>query len=120
MPRKKEYWKYREKVLQKHKEYVSKNRQKVKSYYRNWYKKNGRNRAIDYVEAIIDWQNKHPEGRKAHRELQYAVKTGKIKKPKKCSECHEIKKLSAHHEDYSKPLAVLWLCSSCHKLKHSA
>lgn len=24
----------------------------------------------------------------------------------------------AHHEDYSKPLEIVWLCASCHKSRH--
>lgn len=89
-----------------------------RKYYREWYAKNGRNRAIDYVEAIIDWQKKHPEAVKAQRLLRYAVKIGKTIKPKSCHNCKQEKRLSAHHNNYSKPLEVLWLCSSCHKLIH--
>lgn len=88
-------------------------------YYPQWYKKNGRNRSIDYVEAIIEWQRKHPEAKKAHAIVNRAIESGRIKKPTKCSSCLKIKRLSAHHNDYSKPLIVEWLCSSCHKIKHT-
>lgn len=108
----------REKHNESNKKYRLKHKDRLKEYYRNWYAKNGRSRNIDYIEAIVEWQKKHPEAIKAHRLLNYAVITGKVKKPKNCSECNKRKRLSAHHEDYSKPLIVLWLCSSCHKLKH--
>ncbi len=32
-----------------------------------------------------------------------------------CSDCGETK-VEAHHEDYSKPLDVEWLCKKHHKL----
>jgi hypothetical protein len=90
-----------------------------KKYYSEWYKRNGRNRDIDYIEAIIEWQKNHPEAVKAQKKLHYALKTGKIVKPELCEKCKEKKRLSAHHEDYSKPLDVKWLCSSCHKIEHN-
>ena len=34
-----------------------------------------------------------------------------------CSRCGAIK-THAHHEDYSKPLEVIWLCSRCHTQRH--
>ena len=95
-----------------------KNKQKRYDWYNNWYKKNGRNRNEDYYEAIKEWGINHPEAIKAHKKLGYAIRTGKVIKPKNCSSCNKEKRLSAHHEDYTKPLIVLWLCSSCHKLKH--
>lgn len=92
--------------------------QKRKDWYNNWYRNNGRNRSIDYIEAIVEWQKNHPEAKKAHQKVHYALITGKLIKPKNCQNCNKIKRLSAHHEDYSKPLIVIWLCSSCHKLRH--
>ncbi len=89
-----------------------------KEYYPKWYSRNGRNRAVDYTEAIKEWMKNNPEKVKAHGILNYAVKKGEIEKSKNCSECKIEKRLSAHHEDYSKPLVVIWLCSSCHKLRH--
>jgi len=34
-----------------------------------------------------------------------------------CEHCGDTKSL-AHHEDYSKPLVVMWLCQPCHSLRH--
>lgn len=47
-----------------------------------------------------------------------AIRWGKIVKPETCSQCGEARRLSAHHEDYNKPLEVTWLCSVCHGLTH--
>ncbi len=43
---------------------------------------------------------------------------GKIIKPKGCSLCGKRKKLDGHHEDYNKPLDVIWLCRHCHGNLH--
>jgi ribosomal protein S27AE len=34
-----------------------------------------------------------------------------------CERC-ETAKTEAHHEDYSRPLDVVWLCRKCHSLRH--
>lgn len=104
---------------EKRREYNRRRKEHNREYYREWYKKNGRARADNYAEAIIQWDKDHPEAYSAKRKVYYAVKTGKLIKPKKCSKCGIEVRLSAHHEDYSKPLEVLWLCSSCHKLEHN-
>lgn len=60
----------------------------------------------------------NPEKAKARQLVTYAVKTGKIiRKP--CDVCGSMKS-QAHHEDYSKPLEVRWLCDSHHKAHHKA
>lgn len=55
---------------------------------------------------------------RARQKLAYAVKAGQILKPKRCEKCNEIHSLEGHHTDYSKPLAVIWLCKSCHEHTH--
>jgi hypothetical protein len=53
---------------------------------------------------------------KAHDRVKYALKTGRlIKMP--CERCGD-KTSEAHHDDYSKPLNVIWLCSLHHKQRH--
>ena len=85
------------------------NREKRREYYRNWYAKNGRSRAIDYVGAANDWRKNNPEKKNTHQQVHYAIKIGKVKKPKYCSSCKRKVKLVGHHEDYTKPLDVRWL-----------
>jgi len=43
-----------------------------------------------------------------------------LEKPAVCHHCQLPSKrpLHAHHEDYSKPLDVVWLCSACHRFFH--
>jgi ribosomal protein S27AE len=36
---------------------------------------------------------------------------------KSCERCGAAK-TDAHHEDYSKPLDVIWLCRKCHQQRH--
>lgn len=61
-----------------------------------------------------EWRKENPEKYKAHVTLGNAVRDGKIDKPLFCSDCGEKRKLHAHHNDYSKPLDVQWLCVPCH------
>jgi hypothetical protein len=60
---------------------------------------------------------KYPEKHNARQALKYAVLTGKIVKPSSCTICKN-KPVQGHHEDYSKPLTVIWLCQKCHTLIH--
>jgi len=59
----------------------------------------------------------------ANKKLQWAISTGKITKPDCCENCKTVtppRRLQGHHEDYTKPLEVIWLCDSCHKARHRA
>ncbi len=38
-------------------------------------------------------------------------------KREKCERCG-AKDVEKHHDDYSKPLEVRWLCRGCHRLLH--
>lgn len=52
----------------------------------------------------------------ARIKVQKALKIGKLKK-ENCIVCGNAKS-EAHHEDYYKPLKIIWLCSLHHKEKH--
>ena len=45
------------------------------------------------------------------------IASGKIKR-QPCSKCG-VAKADAHHEDYSKPMEIVWLCRKCHKARHA-
>ena len=115
----KKYWKnHREDMLLKCRGYRNKNKEKIRDYYRKWYAENGRNRAANYMEIILEYQQKYPERVRARCRLAYALKKGKIKLPLKCEKCGKEGRVNAHHVNYSKALDIQWLCYSCHKLEH--
>jgi len=59
--------------------------------------------------------------RRARIALANAVRDGKIDKPDACSEClTSCSRIEGHHEDYSKPLEVIWLCARCHRRLHAS
>jgi len=64
----------------------------------------------------IAWIKRNPEKRRTHFATWIAIRNGKlIKRP--CEICGELK-AHAHHEDYSKPLEVRWLCPRHHVARH--
>ena len=50
--------------------------------------------------------------------LNNAVATGKVARPLNCEQCKQERPVQGHHEDYSKPLDVIWLCIPCHGKEH--
>ena len=66
---------------------------------------------------LVDLRRRHrsdPVRARATGLTTYAIKTGRLVRPSQCSECLHQCKPEAHHDDYSKPLDVRWLCRSCH------
>lgn len=60
--------------------------------------------------------NRYPDKRWAHKKVQAAIRRGLlIRQP--CNVCGNPQS-HAHHEDYAKPLDVIWLCSPCHVQLH--
>ena len=71
--------------------------------------------------ATRKWYLNNKEKRSASDKVQYAVSIGKLIKPDHCEVCMKptpSRILYGHHEDYSKPLIVVWLCRLCHYNKH--
>jgi hypothetical protein len=94
-------------------------RKYMREYGKKYYDSHPKRYDDKYVERILKWKQEHPDGVIAQNKLHGAIRYGKMVKPEICENCGLKKKLSAHHEDYSKPLDVNWLCYSCHKLKHT-
>lgn len=62
------------------------------------------------------YNERHPEKHRARTAVSNALKLGQlIRQP--CQICGDSKS-EAHHEDYSKPLDVIWLCNEHHKARH--
>lgn len=65
------------------------------------------------------WVGEHADRRKAHSIVNYALRSGQIKKAEHCLNCGAGEGLEAHHPDYSRPLDVVWLCVPCHRQTHA-
>lgn len=73
----------------------------------------------DRTSQSANYRSLYPEKYEAHKALNSAVRAKRIIRPCKCDDCgNENKFIQAHHEDYLKPLDVIWLCYKCHNLKH--
>lgn len=67
------------------------------------------------------WSDRNKEKVAAHIILNSAVRKGEIAKPSACEDCNQAKpprQIHGHHEDYSQPLSVNWLCPQCHASRH--
>lgn len=61
---------------------------------------------------------KNPTRYNAHKLTDAAIAAGVLKRPDKCSICGisgSIRRIEAHHDDYTKPLDVIWACTPCHR-----
>lgn len=64
------------------------------------------------------YRKRHPEKARAHWRVSKAVQRGTLERPDRCSACEKECVPQGHHEDYSKPLEVTWLCRRCHMEVH--
>jgi len=64
------------------------------------------------------WRQENPERNRAHLAVYRAITNGTLVKPTSCEECGSQLPLHAHHEDYNRPLDVIWLCVNCHGKKN--
>ncbi len=63
------------------------------------------------------WQIRFPEKRRAHEAVRQALLKGVlVKQP--CADCGTTHNVDGHHEDYSQPLVVTWLCRKHHAARH--
>ncbi len=63
------------------------------------------------------WEIANPEKRTAHKRVERAVRSGRLER-RPCERCGSEVNVHAHHDDYSRPLEVMWLCQLHHKERH--
>lgn len=93
---------------------VSKNRSANLEYYRKYDRERGNRQDADYIR---EWRKKYPNKYRAHNLINNAIRSGNLVK-KSCAECDSELPAHAHHDDYSEPLNIRWLCPACHKQWH--
>ena len=62
------------------------------------------------------WRAEDRRRSMAHSAVARAIRNGSLFRLP-CIRCGETQSV-AHHEDYDKPLEVMWLCQPCHKQRH--
>lgn len=61
----------------------------------------------------------NPVKKKCHTAVRLAIKSGHLTPAEECERCGDMEvNLHAHHDDYSMPLSVRWLCPMCHAEWH--
>ena len=96
---------------------VSKNYRDNIDHYKEYDKERNSNRTETLTITSREHRHRNPEKYKARTALNNALRDGKIIKTP-CIKCGSEENIQGHHEDYSKPLEVEWLCFTCHRKDH--
>lgn len=90
------------------------NIEKVRAYDRE----RGRNpeRIAATVATVRAWRDQDKRRSAAHNAVAKALRQGLLLRAA-CERCGSEKSV-AHHDDYDKPLDIMWLCQPCHKQRH--
>ena len=122
---KKYYQAHREERLVYQKQYAMEHEAEIASRHKEYYQEHkgtvalyNTGRVQERQDINARWNEKHPKEYKAQQVLTYALKKGKLIKPRVCSNCNRGGKIEGHHEDYDKPLEIVWLCIRCHNDRH--
>ena len=95
-------------------EHRIKNLERIREYDRERAKNPERKAANLSVNQA--WRREDPRRQRAHSLVSRAIKKALLVRAP-CYRCGSERSL-AHHEDYDKPLDVIWLCQPCHKQRH--
>lgn len=96
---------------------VRANRKARLNYYRGYdltrWRESPERRAAIFGRARA-WAERFPEKTRARNAVANALRDGRLIRPKHCECCGLALRLQGHHDDYSRPLEVRWLCKPCH------
>ena len=92
----------------------NKNIERIREYDRERSKNPIRIKAAQQI--ALAWRRDDKRRMKCHNAVARAVRSGALER-QPCIRCGATKSV-AHHEDYDKPLDIMWLCQICHKQRH--
>jgi len=128
------YLENKEEILERNKVWKQKNSDKSREYMKKFKEENrerlNKEKRKKYyslkpiVDKIIDDYHNHKdishyplEAKKEFaRRISRKVKINEKGTCKKCGKSAEQYRLEKHHEDYNKPLEVVFLCTPCHRM----
>jgi ribosome-binding protein aMBF1 (putative translation factor) len=103
---------------------------RVRKYWRTDVEKHRENERRRYLRRIKDpeerekrnlyhrwYKDNKPLEHKAHQMVANHLYRKGLNK-EKCELCGSNRSIHAHHEDYHKPLSVMWVCCVCHRKIH--
>lgn len=98
---------------------IKKNRDENADAVRKYDRDRGKTRVriAGAVEQTRKWRRANPGANAAHAKVRRALLSGRLSRCS-CARCGS-EKSNAHHEDYGRPLDVVWLCQPCHKIRHA-
>ena len=107
--------KYRESHPEKIRKYKLEHQEKLRKASRKYYATHRKERHAH----VKEWKTRNPLKLHAHRILQKAVSIGLVIK-RRCEfpPPHSTGQIHGHHDDYSKPLKVRWVCALHHSKIH--
>jgi tRNA U34 5-methylaminomethyl-2-thiouridine-forming methyltransferase MnmC len=118
--RKIEYKKYNDSHKENHKKWKNDNKKHIKEISKIYYQKNkDRIKEVkkkwnkNNKEKLLIYSMKDKQKHKKHYEARRIAKIIEIPNGQMCEFCNNKLAKERHHEDYSKPLEVKFLCSKC-------
>lgn len=90
------------------------------AHYQDYYAKREQTskRKEQKRQYLLSYRKDNHQKNFCRRQVALALKKGTLVKMP-CEICGSIEKIQAHHEDYSKPLDIVWLCIKHHRWIHS-
>lgn len=109
------YAAHRAERMEYNREYYETRRAELMEHNREYY---GAHRA-EQAEYQKQYRQTHKVEQAARDAVKKAIKEGVLKRTP-CEICGSTTRVEGHHDDYSQPLDVRWLCRSHHSRLHAA
>ncbi len=95
-------------------EFHKKNREQISERKRIWFTSEKGKKS--HFLSTAKYKSKNREKHLAHAAVERAIKSGKLIRHECCQFCNAKGRIEAHHSDYRKRLAVVWVCKLCHEI----